>query len=325
MKKRIHLLEDFRETLHRRIPSRPELVRQISEILNIEKEPASRRLNGNVSFSVDEVGKLADHLNISLDSLLHENDVYKWTRYSLEKPWNMDSLEPLTKMIEQYLNKYDEIGVADSEFGFLYSTLPINLYMGYPYLSKFILFKWGYYYVGLDEFYNYESFEIPERYREIRQRFAQRSFDDGKIINIWDEALIWTLCREIQNFHAMHILDTKHMILIKEELHEMLSMLETFIRKEADNPKSNLDLTIYISNIHIGINSWYHISDKGSMSYLRSNFVRTSISENREASLAVRDWIISLRKISSLITGSGQKERRLFFEEQHKIIDLLLT
>lgn len=324
MKKRISLLDNFRQTLHKKVPSRPELVRQIAEILNIEKEPASRRLNGNVSFSVDEMGKLAGRLGISVDAMLAGDDKYKWTPYALEKPWSEPSLDTMAGMVEDFLDRYQAIGVEGSEFGFLYTTLPINLMAPYPNLRKFVLFKWGYYYVGSDEFYDYASFDTPERFTKIGDRFRQRAFTKGKIINIWDEALIWVLCREVQTFHTMHILGKKYVDLIREELHAMLTGLETYIRKEADNPANKLDITFYVSNIHIGVNSWYHLSDKGGMSHLFSNFARTNISDNLETCLAMREWIMSLRKISSLISGSGHKERRLFFEEQHKIVDLLL-
>ncbi|MDL2320239.1 hypothetical protein LJC45_03800 [Alistipes sp. OttesenSCG-928-B03] len=325
MKKRISLLDEFRRKLQERIPSRPELVKEVARILNVEKEPVSRRLNGNVSFSVDETGRLAKAMGISLDSILTDGDKYKWTRYALEKPWSEGSLSPMAEMVEQFLDRYEEIGVEGSEFGFLFTTLPMNLMIHYPNLSKFVLFKWGYYYIGYDEFNDYDGFETPERFVRIRERFAERRFDGAKIINIWDEALVWILCREIQSFHAMHLIGREHVGQLKDELHAMLTGLETFIRKEADDPQSGLDISFYISNVHIGVNSWYHISDKACMSHLFSNFARTSISYNRESSLNMRDWIGSLRKISSLISGTGHRERRMFFESQHKIVDLLLS
>lgn len=324
MKKKITLLDDFRQVLQKRVPARPELVRQVAEILNIEKEPASRRLSGNVSFSVDEIGKLADGLGISLDALLTGGNKYRWTRYALEKPWSEGSLEPMAQMVDQFLDKFEQISETNSEFGFLFTYLPMNFFLDLPYLRKFILFKWGYYYVGSDEFFNYSAFETPERFLKIRERFKENRLTEGKVINIWDEALIWILCREIASFHAMHIIEREHVEFMRQELHTMLTGLETYIRTEADHPDSKLEVTFYTANIHIGVSSWYHISDKGCMSHLFSNFARTAISENRETCQAMREWILSLRKISSLISGSGQKERRIFFQEQHKIVDMLL-
>lgn len=324
MKNRIHLLDDFRDILRIRIPCRAELVRQVAEILNVERESVSRRLNGNVNFSVDEVGKLAKELDISLDSLLTKNKQLHWRRYILEKPSSATSLDEMAERIEQHLDRYDEIRAKKSEFGFLYTTPPIDLFISYPYLSKFMLFKWGHYYIDSSDFYDYVSWQTPERFTRIKVRFIKRPFDDGKIINIWDDAMIWTLCREIQNFYIMHTLLKEHVDYIRNEMHEMLSAHEAFVRKDTMGPENKLRYSFYISNIHIGLNCWYHMSDKEYMSYIHSNFIRTDISNNPEGCLAIRDWILSLRKISSLLSGTGQKERRIFYEEQHKIIDLLL-
>lgn len=325
MKKKTYLLDDFRNILKERVPSRPDLVRRISEILNIEKESISRRLNGNVSFTVDELGKLAAEFDISIDSLLDKEHRRQWRRCILEQPLRETSLEPMAGRVEQFLDRYNEIGVENSEFGFLFTTLPINLFIGYPYLSRFILFKWGHYYIGSNDFYDYESWQTPERFLNIKERFAQRRFDDGKVICIWDDALIWMLCREIQHFHSMHILRRKHVDLIRDELHEMLSAHELSIRNDSETRGNNLDFQLYISNIHLGVNGWYHISEKGCMSFVHSNFIRTDISDNPETCMAIREWIISLRRISSLISGTGEKERYVFHKEQHKIVDLLLA
>lgn len=70
--KRINLHDEFIAALHEKVPKRSELVIRISDLLCIEKESASRRLNGRVSFSIREMGILASELGISIDGLLRK-------------------------------------------------------------------------------------------------------------------------------------------------------------------------------------------------------------------------------------------------------------
>lgn len=324
MKNKTSLLESFRNTLRDRIPSRPKLVKTVADILNIEKEPVSRRLNGDVSFSVDEVGKLAKNLHISIDSLLSREDTKQWLPYRLEQPWEFNSIEDLMTMYREYLEVGEEIGFENAEFGYIFSVLPVSLYINYPHLTKLALFRWGHYHVGSEEFYNYEKWEIPEKLSELLDRIKHRPIREASLTYIWDESLIWILCREIQSLYQMHAIDKASMALIAGDLHQLLTDLETKIKSGGRLPDTNNSLSVYITNTHVGANGWYHISDKGCLSLVQANFIHSRLLKNSESCEIIRTWIDSLKKISTLISGSGQKERLLFFGEQRKIVDTLL-
>ncbi|MCC8095284.1 MAG: hypothetical protein LIP05_07980 [Tannerellaceae bacterium] len=72
----------------------------ISEILCIEKEPASRRLSGKVLFTIREMGLLADVFTISIDQLRSEDDQL-WMPLGLNSPMQkVPSIEALSGLIE---------------------------------------------------------------------------------------------------------------------------------------------------------------------------------------------------------------------------------
>lgn len=73
-KKDLH--DKFIEELHKRNSKRAELINQVSDILKLEKESVYRRMAGKVNFSIREMGILAKILNISLDSLLFQEERY---------------------------------------------------------------------------------------------------------------------------------------------------------------------------------------------------------------------------------------------------------
>lgn len=317
--------EEFIDALRKKIPHRPELVKEVSRILKIEKEPASRRLNGNVSFSVNEMGALARELSISLDTLLHKGDQLRWVPYIFELPWRQTSFDPLITLIEEHIARSKKICSAPrSEFGAVYGSLPLEFFMPYDELMKFFLFKWGVFFVGTDEFNDYASWEVPDRFYPIREKLSNLCINRGKVMYIWDDTMIWALVKELSYLCVMHTIDDESRERIRTELHRVLTDIEAYIKKLNDSAPMEPEVSFYISTVQIGVNSWYHISEKGYSAFFETHFTRTPLSEDPESCLAIREWINSLKTISYMVSGSGHKERRLFFEEQHRIIDSIL-
>lgn len=70
----------------------------------------------------------------------------------------MDSLSTMIEANFEYMRK---IGERKAESGHLYSTMPIEFFLSYPTLSKFMFFKWGHYFIGTEEFDNFSEWNIP--------------------------------------------------------------------------------------------------------------------------------------------------------------------
>ena len=81
------------------------------------------------------------------------------------------------------------------------------------------------------------------------------------------------------------------------------------------------DSEFYVSSIDIGFTSTYLESPWKHIGYYRTNFSFSFIEKSEESYLSIREWIRSFTNISSLISGAGFVERRIFFENQYKIID----
>lgn len=318
MKNNIDLHDEFVDALFRKEPKRAELVKLVASVLKIEKEPASRRLNKTVLFSVREMGLLVRELNLSVDSLLHKDSLYQMTPILLEKPMSLRSMDDLGDVLELHVNNAMEIVKEDSELGSVFDTLPFELLTAYPELLKFSLFSLGHYFIPSGEFDRYGEWEVPLRLIELFKTHEEHVFENiHDFTYIWNDTLIWHFVRKLNYFYAMHVINQQDRELIIGALHAMLTDLEARIRSKADDPR----VAFYIANVNMGMTAWYHISPVNSSALLRSNFCVSALIRNREYCEAIKEWILSLRSLSTLISGSGHKERRLFFDEQHKIID----
>lgn len=317
----IDLHDEFVGALHRIITKRADLVSRISDILQIEKESASRRLNRKVHFSVREMGLLSDALNISVDRLLRRNDERLWVPFLLESPLQYRSMEEFYDMVELKIDRITDIARDPAESGNIYHTLPMEFYMYSPLLLKFMFFKWGHYFVGSEEFNNFSQWEVPERVVRMKAKLETAcNFD--RAFYVWDNTLIWTLGREIENFRRMHVVGEDEKEAIVREVKNLLTRIERTLNGN-DVPEIMLapEMDFYVSSMNIGFTANYFVSEKQYAVALQTNFSFSDIDDCYESFNRLKEWIKSLRNISILLSGSGRIERRLFFERQHKIID----
>ena len=321
----LNLHEEFVKELSKRVPKRSELISEISDLLHLEREPISRRLSQKVQFSIREMGIIARELEISLDSMLYENTPYYWAPLILESPLGSRNLEPLCGLMENTLTMMDEIvQQGPTEYGSIINTLPLEYYIEYPSLRKFMFFKWGQYCIGTDDYNDFSTWELPDRIIQLKEIIKPLVNGIYHTMYIWDESLIWTLVGELNYFRKMNIISVEDMKLIKNELKELLIRLEKHLKGTLNFDMHPQNLSFYISNINLGVTCWYMSSEEKKLSSFNSHFIFSANNDSEQGHLRLKDWINSFKNISVLISGSGELERRLFFAKQHNIIDNFL-
>ena len=321
----LNLHEEFVKELNERIPQRSELISKISDILHIERESASRRLSEKVQFSVREMGIVSRELEISLDSLLYQNTPYHWIPLILESPLGSRNLKSLCSLMESTLAVMDEvIQESPTEYGSIINALPLEYYIEYPYLRKFMFFKWGQYCIGTDDYNDFSTWELPDFFVQLNKEIKPLVNAIHHVMYIWDESLIWTLVGEINYFRKMNVISIEDMELIKNDLKELLVRLEKHLKGTLELDMHPQNLSFYISNINLGLTGWYLFSEEKKLSAINSHFVFSASNNSQQGHIRLKNWINSFKNISVLISGSGELERRLFFAKQHNIIDSFL-
>lgn len=319
------LHDAFIGELSRKVPRRADLVNQIADILKLEKESVYRRMAGKVNFSVRETGILAQALNISLDSLLDRNRKVQWLPFVLASPMRLRSMDSFCDMIDRNLEKIREINRGEpGETGNVYNSLPMEFFISSPLLMKFMFFKWGNYFVQSEEFNDFSAWRMPERLAAIPAKYGE-IYNFREAFHIWDSSLIWTLAKEIVNFYRMHVITEAEKREISHELKELLSRIEQGLNGTyVSSIPFPEELDFYVSSINVGFSSSYYASGDRQLALLQTNFSFSVIENSEDTFQQIKEWIRSFRNISTLLSRSGRIERRLFFENQHKIIDQLL-
>ncbi len=326
--KNFDLHDTFIKALQERTSRKTDLADTIASILRIEKESAYRRLTGKVNFSLREAGIIARELGMSLDELVQQGEQRMWMPIELKHPLMVNSMDELFDKIETQIDLFADVvrgGEAPAAMGNIYSTLPMEFYLSLPVLAKFMFFRWGYYFLGADEFLDYSSWQLPERASNILPRLKEL-FRLNSNFYIWDEAIIWTLAKEIANMHRMNIITDREKQEIKSALKEMLDKLEqTLNTNYIPTVGVAAEAEFYVCPIPLGFTCHYVEAENRHHITFQTNFTFSMVGSYDETSLGkMKMWVNSFRKISTRLSRGGRTERRLFFANQYDVLDYVL-
>jgi len=299
-----------------------ELVSFLSDLLCIEKESVYRRLNGKIIFTLPEFEVVTKRLDITVDRLMDKNPPYTLFSYNIMAPRSIHSLDVLIKEINLNRNMLGENHANSVEVGQVVDSLPYELFSYFDNLTKFMYFKWAYCFMENKFYSTYSEWEVPGDLILIQDEFLDFCLNFKNILYIWDKTIIPNLVSEIEFLYRIHILHKEDVALIINDLHDFLDNMENMARGAGNfKIKKPEEVEIYISNNYIGGTTAYYKSYENHYTYFKTPYMQTLMYEDLENYKKIYNWVNSMKKVSTLISGSGEIERRIFFEEQHKIID----
>ncbi len=80
---------------------------------------------------------------------------------------------------------------------------------------------------------------------------------------------------------------------------------------------------IYISNISFEATYSYFEANNIQLSLIRVYAINSLTSMDKDFCDLQKEWLLSLKKFSTLISESGEMQRILFFKEQREIVNSL--
>ena len=303
-----------------------DLSAELADLLKIEQDPAYRRLLGNVNFTVRELGLIADHYNISIDTMMRRSDDVLWLPFKLVYPMSAHSMDTLYEIVKRSIDRIGEIATEDgySESGSVYNSMPMEFFLFSPILMRFMFFKWGYSFIGASEFDKFSNWVLSEKFLSLGEELAA-NYRFQKIYYIWDRSLIWNLCWEIMDFYRANVITEEEKREIGTELKRILNTIEKTLNGTMI-PKLPLapEMDFYVSSQQLGFVGDYFMSEVGYGVHFQTNFSFSTIYDDQKSFEQAKNWIDSFRHISIHLSKSGRNERRIFFEEQSNIVDHIL-
>lgn len=311
----------FLEEITKKIPQKVSVVNILADILCIGKEAVYRRLRGEVPFTFYEAITISRQLGISLDHLeLPNTPMSKPLKLNLIEYINpvksdfalMDELTTILKSFKDF---------QDPEAGEITNILPQPLYVSYEHVFRFYLFKWKYHSNKLSPTIPYKDIVILDKLQKSLEEFvywAKRLHANY----IFDHQLFQYIVSNVKYFRSIGLVTCEEVQLIKYDLFRILDEIDYLTRTGAFK-ETGKKVNIYISNVSIDNNYIYVSAPDFQLTIIKAFLLNGIASTDKSIYEEVRQWVHSMKRQSTLITGSGEKDRICFLEEQHKIIDSL--
>jgi hypothetical protein len=313
------LHDTFLEVLKDKIPDKPEIANILAEMLSIKKEAVYRRLRGDVYFTFAEITTIARQLNISLDYVAGLVSPYRSHLFHLHVLDYFDTNETDYKMTTDYIAAIKAAGQAPySEYGFATTTIPLHFSLFHEAIYYLYILKWMYQFGGPEKVCPYSEIVFSERQKALNRQYLQEVTAVKYTYYIWGEFFLVYLINDIKYFHSIRLLSNDEVIFLKKEIEYFLDHMEKMTIQGAYANGNKVE--IFVSSLNFETTYHYLSSDDIHISMISSFTLNATTSLEKEVCDKVKIWMQSLKRTSTLISCSAEKERVLFFEKQRKIL-----
>jgi hypothetical protein len=306
------------------------LAAEVAITLNVSLDSAYRRIRGEKLLDFDEISLLCQGFNISVDEFfcLNSNSILfqagtKPSQKDALKQWMEDVYKQL-----YYINSY-----PNRHLYHLIKDLPPIHHFFHPLLASFKFFFWTKSILPQGQ-QHFEKFCINQKqlfnYEELSQRIL-RAYSKVPSTEIWNQDALNTTLRQIETYHEMGwIEDRKTTKLIYLSVLDVIGHLE----KMATHGKKSLlgqsptsdqgEYLLYLNDMVSGDNTLLAELGESKITYLNHSVLYFVGSKDPDFNERVFQNMKNVIKKSSLMSGSGEKERTQVFNTLRKKVYLKL-
>ena len=207
----------------------------------------------------------------------------------------------------------------DWEAGFSTNILPKCFYYYYPNITRFYLFKWLYQYSDVDTMKPFRDVGSCDRVKKIQREFLREVREIRSCYFIFDHLVFRYLVTDILFFVSINLITPEELKVLQAELLELLEGMERFVAKGCYDDTGN-EIYVYLSNINLDTSYCYLGGQNYHLSMLKAFTLNSITSFDVETFHRLKNWMSSLKRSSTLISVSGEKERVRFFNDQRCLV-----
>ena len=311
------------EAIKHNLPPHISLVDELADLLNVSKDSAYRRLRGEKSLDIREIQILASHFNLSLDSILNNNNnvlsfntqIIGANNYTF-KDWLRNILN-LLGMISQ---------MEDGILSYFARDLPIFHHFLFPELSAFKLFFWFKTYLNDDEIdgLTMDLDHLPAKVEElipitgkIWEAYARTPSEE-----IWTSETVNILLKQILYYYEAGILKSRSQALtVLEQYQQVIDIIQNearrgtkFINPEVGSSSDEI-FNLYYNEVSMGDNSILFRMGEKKMAFITSSI---KIFMNNADPLfcdQMEQYHNNFKRKSTLLSKTSEKDRLKLFSD----------
>ena len=308
----------FFQQIRNQIQDQQSFVHEIAGLLKISYDSAYRRIKGDKQLSLDELGILSRHYNISLDAISNlsgKNVVFR--NFELDISENK-----INNWLSVIYNYYLNAGRAQSkEIIYAAKDPPIHQYFQFPEIAAFKFFFWK-----KTLFENSAMEDEQFRLDEINSEDVETGIKllEAAVtlptVEIWNEDTFNMFTRQIEYYWESGYFAKK------DDLLNLMDKLEKWVKhmqRQADlgfkfrygQPASGPEnsFIMYENEVVLNDNSIYTCIDNVTSVFVTYNVINLMILQDTVYCREVAQFLQGLIKRSNLISLTGSKARNRFF------------
>ena len=305
--------------IRRSIPEGTNLTNYLSDILNIGRESVYRRLRGEINFTFEEVAILSQSLSISLDNLIG-------VKKDTNALFNIHMLQKID-YFDIYVNKMLEYGKMFRETSALMqtkarisaNTIPYFFHVSYEALSKLRIYKWLYQNQKIKPGDKYADFVLPQKVLDAHHTFYHDIQTVPYITIIMDNNVFWSVTKEIEYFWKRSLLSDDDVIVLKDELHRMVDIIEKMATEGLC--RNGVKVNMYISAVDLEASYLHYEYGDNQFSQVRIYSISAIDSFDSGICKIQKQWMESQKRYSVLISESGEMQRYEYMNKQREYIN----
>jgi hypothetical protein len=320
MSQELTLQQILFQQIKTRMPENLSFVHEVAEMLEISYDSAYRRIRGEKELSMEELYKLSQRFEFSLDALLGiraGNVVFR--KFSLTprqyyiKDWLMTIREDI-RQIHQ---------AREKEIIYAAKDPPIFHYFHFPEIAAFKFFFWE---KTIFDFPEYEDkkFRLDDIHPEIVEigNDIIRSAIKVPTIEIWNEDTFRIFMRQIEYYWISGYFEKR------DDMLNLVDKMEKWVRhiqKQAElgfkfgygQPQEGIpnSFMMYENEVVLNDNTIFVRMGEIMATYLTFNQISLLVTRDPSFCSSIENYMRGLMKKANLISVSGEKERNRFFNK----------
>jgi len=301
------------------IPPHLSLIDELGELLDLSADSVYRRIRGEKPITLSELKTICEYYHLSLDQLLQlENDTVAFRAPDLAKK-NVPFIDVLRSMLRQlkYFNSFKQRHML-----YLCKDMPIWQFYLFPELAAFKTFVWAKS-INNEQAYEGKVFSLAEfpfnDCYEVGREIIQE-YNNMPSIELWNEESINSTISQIRFYKDSggfrSAKDVEFVINSFESTIDHLKLqAEKGVKFLPKDPEILYKQTVqvYVNEIVIGSNTILVELDENRISFIPYNVFNFILTREKRFNESVFDGFNILKSRSTLISGTGEKERNRFF------------
>ncbi|MEO6538917.1 MAG: helix-turn-helix domain-containing protein, partial [Ferruginibacter sp.] len=308
------------------LPAHISLVDVLAELLNISYDSVYRRIRGEKPISLKELKVLCEHFHLSLDQLLQvENDTVVFNAPEINEA-DPDFREYLKGVLQQmkYFNSF-----AKREMLYQCKDAPVFYFYLFPEIGAFKTFCWVKTVLNYSEYqdkiFSLDAFPFEEC-NQIGQQII-KEYNNLPSTELWNLETLNSTINQLEYYRDAGLFKTNEdFIKVLDSFDKMLSHLQEqanlalkFMPGASDKAHKG-HFKFFINEVILGNNTFICELDNQRLSIITYNALNYLITKDERFGKRLLHGFNTLVSRSTLISGSGEKERNKFFKIQREKI-----